>query len=83
MSKIVPIGEAKARLSELVRDLKTTDVVLVRRSRPAAVLVDYDRFEALIERLEDAEDALAVHNATGDTIDADDVEASLGLKHTA
>jgi len=77
VSKIVSIGDAKARLSELVRLAKDDDVVLVRHSRPAAVLVDYARFEDLLERLDDAEDALAAYTAAGDTVSLDELEAEL------
>ena len=77
MSHIVSIGDAKAKLSELVRVAKEEDVVLVRHSRPAAVLVDYDRYEELLERLDDAEDALAAYTAPGDTVSLDELHDQL------
>ncbi|WP_368834160.1 type II toxin-antitoxin system prevent-host-death family antitoxin [Mycobacterium intracellulare] len=67
----VPIGEAQARLSELVRQSADDDVVLVDDSGPAAVVMSADRYDALLEDLEDLRDRLSVHERTGVTISAD------------
>ncbi|MGH3502975.1 MAG: type II toxin-antitoxin system Phd/YefM family antitoxin, partial [Nocardioidaceae bacterium] len=58
---LVPISEAKGKLSELVRESDSHDVLLLRHGRPAAVMLSHDRYEALIEKLQDAEDRLSVH----------------------
>lgn len=76
---IIPVSEAKGRLSELVRVAEDHDVTLVRHGRPAAVLVSPARLDALIERLEDAEDRLSVHEREGVTMDFDKLTTELGL----
>lgn len=56
---LIPISEAKGRLSELIRQAQDEDVQLLRDGRPAAVIVSIDRWEQLHEELEDLEDRLA------------------------
>ena len=53
------VSEARERLSEAVETAHTEAVFLERYGRPAAVLVSPERYEVLIEALEDAEDARA------------------------
>ena len=53
------VSEARERLSEAVEMAHTEAVFLERYGRPAAVLVSPERYEELIEALEDAEDAQA------------------------
>ncbi|MCL2735364.1 MAG: type II toxin-antitoxin system Phd/YefM family antitoxin [Propionibacteriaceae bacterium] len=77
---IVPISEAKPRLASLVDKSSTEDVILTRRGRAAAVIVSVQRYSDLLDRIEDAEDALAAIEAEGEeTIPAEEVYASLGL----
>ena len=75
----VPISEAKGRLSELVREADSHEVLLMRHSRPAAVLLSHARYEALVEKLEDALDRLSVHEREGVTMDYDKLRAELGF----
>jgi antitoxin StbD len=63
MDRMVPITEAKGRLSELVREAEDHEVLLMRHSRVAAVLLSAARYEALLEELEDARDALSVYES--------------------
>ncbi|KLI05806.1 type II toxin-antitoxin system Phd/YefM family antitoxin [Mycolicibacterium senegalense] len=79
MSTLVPISKAKAKLSELVRQAAEEDVVLINHSTPAAVLVSAERYDALLEELEDLRDRLSVHERSGITISADKLMAELGL----
>lgn len=58
--KLVAVSEAKARLTGLVKDAKNEDVALLRYGHPEAFLLSADRYEELIERLDDVEDSLAV-----------------------
>lgn len=51
--RIMPVSEAKAHLTELVRDSR--DTVLTRHGRPAAVIVSYERYEALLAQLGDSQ----------------------------
>lgn len=57
---MIAISEAKAKLTELVRTADEEPVLLLRHSKPAAVLLSHERYEELMERLEDAEDLVAV-----------------------
>ncbi len=83
MNQLIPITEAKARLNELVRDAETADVLLLRHGRPAAVLVGMERYEALLEELEDLADRLSVYESSGAEPDLrigiEKVKAELGL----
>ena len=50
---MTPLTEARNRLSEIVDDVISTgsDFVITKHGRPAAVLVGYDEYEALLETL--------------------------------
>lgn len=78
---LVPVSEAKGRLSEIVRESADRDVLLMRHGRPAAVVIAVERYEALLERIEDAEDKLAIHEHDREepTIGHDKLMAELGL----
>jgi antitoxin StbD len=60
MSKLVAIGEARARLSQLVRDVGDQHIVLMNNCRPAAILVSPQRYSPLVEEIEDLRDRLSV-----------------------
>lgn len=80
-SLLIPITEAKGRLSEIVRESANRDVLLMRHGRPAAVVLGTERYEALLSQLEDAEDRLALLEYDRDepTIGHDKLLAELGL----
>jgi prevent-host-death family protein len=67
---LVPLSEAKARFHELVRELSEREVLLLRHGRPVGVLMGYEAYEALLERLEELEDRLAVLEAREEGEDA-------------
>lgn len=71
--KLIPVSEAKARLTELVKTSKGEDVVLLRYGKPAAVLMSTERFDALMERLEDLEDSVELFNAADEPTEDLDV----------
>jgi prevent-host-death family protein len=79
MNTMVPISKAKAILSELIRQAADEDVILMNHSTPAAVLVSAERYDDLLEELEDLRDRLSVHERTGVTVSADKLMAELGL----
>lgn len=79
MNNLISISKAKGRLSELVRQATDEDVVLMNHSTPVAVLVAMDRYDALLDEIEDLKDRLSVHEQTGVTIPADKLMAELGL----
>lgn len=76
---LVPVSEAKGRLSELLREADEHDVVLTRHGRAAAVLNSYARHEALVDRLEDALDRLSVYERDSMIVDFEKLVTSLGL----
>lgn len=51
--RILPLAEAKARLSQLVADITATDeeVTITKNGRAAAVLISYEEFESWQETL--------------------------------
>jgi len=80
MPTIIPITDAKPRLAALIDQSDTEDIVLTRRGRAAAVLISSTRYSDLLDRLEDAEDAVAVLQARDEpTVPAEQVYAQIGL----
>lgn len=76
---LVPITEAKARLSEIVRESEDRNVLLMKHGRPGAVVLSAARYDALLERLDDLEDKLSVYEREGVTVGWDKLKAELGL----
>lgn len=75
----VPVSQAKAKLSEIVRDSDDHDVMLMRHGRPAAVVMSHSRFEDLLERMEDMADRLSVYEREGMVMDYEKLSAELGF----
>jgi prevent-host-death family protein len=59
MSRTLPISEVKARLPELVTRVeeREEEIVVTRKGKPAAVLVNYGEYERLKETLDVLSDA--------------------------
>lgn len=59
MPRTLPISEVKARLPELVTGVqeREEEIVVTRRGKPAAVLVNYGEYERLKETLDALSDA--------------------------
>lgn len=81
MDKMIPISEARATLGELVEAAREEEIFIVKHSRPVGVLLSVEKYKALLDRLEDLEDALAVATDDGKdyvpfTRDADGRRAS-------
>jgi prevent-host-death family protein len=77
------VSEARERLSEAVETSHTEAVFLERYGHPAAVLVSPERYEELMEALEEAEDVEAFDAAMveeGANIPWEEVKADLGWK---
>lgn len=53
MDRIVSISEARASLGELVTESADHPVYLLRHGKPVAVLLSAERYERLIEHIED------------------------------
>jgi prevent-host-death family protein len=76
------ISEAREKLSEVVDAAHLEPVFLERYGKPAAVLVSPERYEQLMEALEDVEDIAAFDEAMaedGPNIPWEQVKADLGL----
>lgn len=60
---LIPMSEARMRLHELVRDAADEDVIVLRHGRPSVVIVGYDRYNGLLDELEDLRDRLSVYES--------------------
>lgn len=60
--KMVTVTELKSRLAGVVAELtrEAGPVYVTQHGKPRAVLVSYEEFEALKDKLDDLEDALAM-----------------------
>lgn len=81
--ELVTLTEARVRLHELVKDLASKNVVLLRHGKPVGMMVGYDHYDAILSRIEDLEDQLSVHEARAEGADLavpwDKVKAEAGL----
>ena len=80
MAKLA-VSEARKRLPEAMELARSEAVFLERYGKPAAVLVSPDRYNELMEALEDAEDVAAFDEALaeeGDNIPWEQVKSDLG-----
>lgn len=87
MGHTVNVTEAKARLSELVAAVATTQdhVEITRNGEPAAVLVSHQELAALRETIAILSDPGTVEDIaeaeadirSGDTVDADELRGSM------
>ncbi|AZG48852.1 type II toxin-antitoxin system Phd/YefM family antitoxin [Gordonia insulae] len=74
------IREAKAKLSEVVRDAADEPVTIANHGKPAAIVLSPERYEGLIEEIEDLRDRLAVYESRDEpTMSFDKLVAELGL----
>lgn len=59
--EVVSIAKAKAHLSELVKQAREGKVFeVINRSQPMAILLSVEHYKALLEEIEDLEDAVAI-----------------------
>jgi prevent-host-death family protein len=85
MSKVLPLSEVKAKLSEVVDEIDTTHerVMITRNGRPVVVLVSADDLEAIEETVAILSDPAAVDQiekgrtaiAAADVASKDEIEA--------
>ena len=61
-TRIVTVSELKIRLGALMAELEEQGVPLyvTQHGKPKAVLARYDEYEALLQKIEDMEDLLAM-----------------------
>ena len=64
-TKIVTVSEMKANLATVMAQLEAqgVPVYVTQHGKPKAVLVSYPEYEALMEKLDDLEDILAMKQA--------------------
>jgi prevent-host-death family protein len=77
----MPMSEVRERLAEAVETARGEAVFIERYGKPAAVLVSSERYEELVEALEDVEDIAAFDAAMaeeGENIPWEEVKADLG-----
>jgi prevent-host-death family protein len=79
VSQLVPISEARARLSKLVREAADQDVVLMNHGRPAGILISPERYESLLDELEDLRDRLSVYERERVTMPLSKLAIELGI----
>jgi len=75
------VSEARDNLADAVETAQGEPVVLERYGRPAAVLVSLERYEQMLQALEDIEDVAAFDAAMaeeGENIPWEHVKADLG-----
>ncbi len=75
------MSEAREKLSEVIDAAQSEAVMLERYGRPVAVVVSLERYQQLVDALEEAEDVAAFDAAMaeeGVNIPWDQVRADLG-----
>ncbi len=59
----IPISDLRARQNEILETLGKEQVVLTHHGRPAAVMVSPERWNQLVQQLEDLQDAFEAAEA--------------------
>ena len=72
---IVSVADARNHFSDVIERSKTEAVFIERRGHRAAVVVSPERYEQMLEALEEAEDIAAFDEAM-----AEEAPISLGLR---
>ncbi|MCQ3808641.1 MAG: type II toxin-antitoxin system Phd/YefM family antitoxin [Acidimicrobiaceae bacterium] len=79
----VAVSEARSRLAEVLEEARRSaePVMVTRRGRRVAVILDIDTFDRLVDHADDAEDRreLAAARIDDDYVPWDDIKAELGL----
>lgn len=74
------IREAKAKLSEVIRDAEDEPTVISNHGKPAAIVLSPERYNGLLDEVEDLRDRLAVHESRDEpTMAFDKLIAEMGL----
>jgi len=77
----INVSEARARLPEVIDTAQTEAVIVQRHGKPVAVVISYERYDELMNALEDIEDIAAFDAAIaeeGPNIPWEQVKADLG-----
>lgn len=85
MLKTTTVSELRSDLSELIKNLDEGPLLVLSRSRPAAVMVEPEMFEAIIDKCELLEDLVDGRRAISEyiednsiAVDAEEVFERLG-----
>ena len=85
MLKTTTVSELRANLSELIKKLDDGPLLVLSRSRPAAVIVEPEMFDAIIDKCELLEDLVDGRRAISEyiednsmAVDAEEVFERLG-----
>jgi antitoxin Phd len=77
----ISMSEARENLAQIIEAAQSEAVILERYGQPAAVVVSPERYEQLLEALEEAEDLVAFDDALaeeGPNIPWEQVRSDLG-----
>ncbi|ULP45938.1 type II toxin-antitoxin system prevent-host-death family antitoxin [Mycolicibacter virginiensis] len=76
----VPIAEARARLSAVIKSAADGDIILMSHGRPAAVLMSPEHYRSLLDELDDLQDRLGVlESRDAPAVPFDQAMAELGI----
>ena len=76
----IPVSEARAQLSAVIRRAADGDIILMNHGRPAAILMAPEHYRAMLDELDDLADRLAVYEtADAPAVPLEHVMAELGL----
>jgi len=85
MLRSTNVSSLRSDLSAFLKDLDEGPLLILSHSRPAAVMLDPEMFEALVEKIELLEDIVDGHRAIADyrtdpdhAVDAEEVFERLG-----
>ncbi len=69
-TRILPISDLRRKANDIINTLRETSdaVYITQHGRPAAVLVDYARYEQMLQDLEDLTDRLSLESATAEPV---------------
>ena len=85
-TKILPISDLRRQANDIINTLRETNdaVYITQHGRPAAVLVDYARYEQMLQELEDLTDSLSLESAPAEHVRPySDFMTEMGLSDSA
>lgn len=68
MANLIGVTDLRAKAKQVIGELGDEPVTILSRSKPVAVLLRPDRYEALLDRLDELSAEVAALSAEGDTI---------------
>ena len=69
-TKIVPISDLRRKANDIINTIRETNeaVYITQHGRPVVVLVDYERYEELLQGVEDLIDRLSLETAAEEPV---------------